>query len=115
MPRIAMLLVGLTLAAPQNCRGADGGPPREEDGWLYVARYCPQAGEGIFVATFVGQAGRIGNLQPTGGLQSPAALAIHPNGRFLYATTTWSQPTGESTGGVAAMEVNAAPGILLEI
>lgn len=75
---------------------------------LYVATYSPEHGEGIFVATFDCSSGQLSHLRPTGGLNSPASLVIHPQGNVVYATTVIEDALGNAVGGVIALAIDSA-------
>lgn len=96
----------------------NGGLSAEESNrhrsFLYVATYSPLDGEGIFVAPVTADGG-LGTLRPTGGLKSPAALVIHPRGKFLYATTLMADADDKLTGGIVAFAIHADTGELREI
>jgi 6-phosphogluconolactonase len=77
---------------------------------VYVGTYSPKEGEGIFHATLDARSGVLGPLRPASGARSPAALAIRPGGRFLYATTLVPDEQGKPTGGVAAFSLDEATG-----
>lgn len=89
--------------------------PVQKSTYLYVATYSPQAGEGVFVTTFDLTNGTLGVLRPTGGQKSPAALAIHPGGKFVYATTLIQETPEKSSGGIAALAIDPKTGELREI
>ncbi|MBM3738002.1 MAG: lactonase family protein [Acidobacteria bacterium] len=82
---------------------------------VYVGTYSPKEGEGIFHATLDTRTGVLGPLRPAAGAKSPAALAIGPGGKFLYATTIVPDEQGKPTGGVAAYAIDGATGALREI
>lgn len=103
-------LEGVTCCEPLS---AADSPPKATV--LYVATYSPQDGEGIFVATFDSSLGQLGRLRPTGGLKSPAALAIHPKGSVVYATTLIQETPEKATGGVVALAVDPQTAELREI
>lgn len=94
--------------------GADAGSKRPS--FIFVATYSPRDGEGIFYAEFDPRNGSVGDFQPTGGARNTAALALHPGGKFVYATTPAAYPDQEKAkGGVAAFEINEATGALHQI
>ncbi|MFN0165365.1 MAG: lactonase family protein [Bryobacteraceae bacterium] len=91
------------------------GGPSPDVTRVYVGTYSQKEGEGIFLATFDARSGVLGPLRPASGARSPAALAIRPGGRFLYATTLVPDEQGKPTGGVAAFAIDEATGELREI
>ena len=108
-----MLLIALAILAHAPAWAKDARP--RQPVCLYVATNSPRDGEGVFVATFDQGRGRLGELRPTGGLKSPAYLAIHPRGGVVYAPTKLSGNNAASSGGVVALVRDAETGALREI
>lgn len=111
--RFLIALALLVIAARNQLLFAD--ESERKPGFLYVATYSPKAGDGIFVAKYDRESGRVGTLRPTGGAGTPAALALHPGGQFLYATTLIKDAQEKPVGGVAAFAIDSATGELREI
>jgi 6-phosphogluconolactonase (cycloisomerase 2 family) len=61
-------------------------------------------GEGIYVFDQDPATGRLTQLQVIGGVRNPSFLALHPNGRFLYATNSGAA-SGVSSFALRANEV----------
>ena len=97
------------------CESLLGEEPARKSVFLYVATYSPQAGEGVFVTTFDSTNGTLGVLRPGGGQKSPAALAIHPSGKFVYGTTLIQESPEKSSGGIVALAIDPQTGELREI
>ncbi|MDA0836012.1 MAG: lactonase family protein [Planctomycetota bacterium] len=107
---IALLLLTLSLVANDLLADDDANGLR-----IYVATYSPVDGEGIFVADVNAKQGTIGPLRATGQLKSPAALAVHPTGQYVYATMLITDSQGAAVGGIAAFAVDRKTGELTEI
>jgi 6-phosphogluconolactonase len=80
---------------------------------VYIGTYTNNAGsKGIYVYRFDP---KTGNLEP-GGLAAetanPSFLALHPNGRFLYAVSETSNFNGEKSGAVTAFSIDRGTGRL---
>ena len=103
------------LGGVTRCESLSAADSPQKDAVLYVATYSPEDGEGIFVATFDSSLGKLGRLRPTGGLKSPATLAIHPKGSVVYATTLIQETPEKATGGVVALAVDPQTAELREI
>ncbi|NQU40802.1 MAG: lactonase family protein [Lentisphaerae bacterium] len=82
------------LAAALAAGTAGAGPER-----VYVAT---EASKGIYFAALDGDEGGLSPPLLAAELAAPGFLAIHPNQRFMYATT--QMPGGK--GGVAALRIN---------
>jgi 6-phosphogluconolactonase len=105
---VATLTAAVVFAAPASNSGKylfyvgtytnDGGKPTESKG-IYAYRYDANTGE----VTSLGLAAETTN---------PSFLAVHPNGKFLYAVNEVSNYNGPNSGGVSAFSVDRATGKL---
>jgi 6-phosphogluconolactonase len=90
-----------------------GRASREERELLYVGTYTDdKRTEGIFLVRFDT---RSGALQLEHGVEAgpnPSFLAIHPNGRVLYAVNEIDQRNGKATGAVCAFAIAPDDGAL---
>ena len=80
--------------------------------FLYVGCYTDDSPVGICVFDASDPAGRLAVSSQVEGIEHPSFLAIHPNGRVLYAVSEISSPEG---GGVIAYSVHAPDGSLTMI
>ncbi len=110
-----LLLAVVGLNGVTCCEPLSAADAPQKAAVVYVATYSPQDGEGIFVATFDASLGKLERLRPTGGLKSPAALAIHPQGSVVYATTLIQETPEQAVGGVVALAVDPETSELREI
>ena len=79
----------------------------KDDVIVYVGTYTGPKSKGIYAWRF-----RDGNLSPLGAVgetPNPSFLAIHPNGRFLYAANE------QRDGSVTGFSIDKASGKLTEI
>lgn len=93
-----------------------GGQASRDGALLYVGTYT-EAGrsDGIH---FVRMDPRSGALRRGGAVDAgpnPSFLAIHPNGRFLYAVNEIESLPGRSTGAVSAFSISAGTGALTRL
>src|SRR5215213_11519446 len=83
---------------------------------LYVGTYTHDGrSDGISLIRFDG---RSGQLQPVGSVAAganPSFLAIHPNGRVLYAVNELEQYNGRATGAVSAFAIAGDTGALTKL
>jgi len=86
--------------------------------FLYVGTYTrgPSPGEhrneGIYVFRFDAETGALEGLGATGGPLDPSFLALHPNGRFLYAVGEILDYRGKESGAVYAYARDPVTGTL---
>ena len=72
----------------------------------FIGTYTRTGSKGIYVHRFNTETGE---LIPANSIESenPTFLAIHPNGRFLYAVNEISEYNGESAGAISAYAIDA--------
>jgi 6-phosphogluconolactonase len=109
----AIGVLGLVTASRSSSGSAE---PEAEVEPLYVGTYTEASrDEGIFVLHFDA---RTGALRQTGAVHAganPSFLAIHPNGRALYAVNEVTERDGKPTGTVSAFAVAPESGALTRL
>jgi len=73
---------------------------------VFIGTYTKGEEPGIFSFRMNSQTGELTAIGSTGGVASPSFLAIHPNGKYLYAVSEVSEFNGKPTGAVAAFAIN---------
>lgn len=68
--------------------------------------------KGIYVADFDPASGAVTNVRVAAASDNPSFLAIHPNGRFLYAACEVTDFQGKKEGSVASFAIDAETGSL---
>jgi 6-phosphogluconolactonase len=109
----AISLVGLA-------RGAERRAVRDEaqaDGdLLYVGTYTEGGrSEGIYLVRMDSRSGHLRRVGSVAAGANPSFLAIHPNGRVLYAVNELEQYKGRRTGAVSAFAIERATGALTRL
>lgn len=99
----------LTLASPAGEARADDQPV-----WVYVGTYTSgkSPSEGVYKLEFDANTGKLTPRGAAAKLQDPSFLAVHPNGRFLYAVNELGEFQGAKGGGVSALSLDPATGDL---
>ena len=82
---------------------------------LYVGTYTGPKSEGIYAFRYDDATGKAVPLGLAAKSSSPSFLAIHPNGRFLYAVNETDQWQGKPGGSVSAFAIDPATGKLREL
>ncbi len=72
---------------------------------LYVGSYSPATEPGIHRLTFDPESGVLRRAGSTGGVQNPSFLAVHPQGRYLYAVSETGLASDGLRGSVHAFRV----------
>ena len=101
-PLLATLGLALSVASSANA-----------DSHVYFGTYTNGAGKGIYRARLETATGRLSELQLAVEARDPAFLAVHPNGKFLYAIDERSDPKRDSTpAGISAYALDPTSGRL---
>src|SRR3984957_7053132 len=90
--------------------------PAEQHGKyiFYVGTYTEDGSKskGIYAYRFDADTGQITSLGLAAETTNPSFVALHPNGRFLYAVNEVGNYKGPNSGGVSAFSIDRATGKL---
>jgi len=109
-------VIALGLPITSGARGHDTAPEQAASGtmWLYVGTYThgrtPSAG--IYLLELDLASGHLTTKGVAAKLADPSFLAIHPNRKFLYAVNELDRFNGRRGGGVSALGIDPASGML---
>lgn len=103
--KLPAALVGLALA----------GSVSAEQFLLYVGTYTGSKSEGIYAYRFDSGSGEVTELGLAAKATNPTFLAVHPNGRFVYACNETDKWRDQPGGYVTAFKVEPATGRLTEL
>jgi 6-phosphogluconolactonase len=78
---------------------------------LYVGSYTGN-GQGIYLFSMNTSTGKLTQVKVAAAVPSPSWMAIHPQGRYLYAVNEISNFNGTTSGSVSAFSINRATGDL---
>ena len=114
---ISLFLIALHLTTMSRARGSDMVVPEEVTSgtmWLYVGTYThgKTPSEGIYLLEFDLASGRLTTKGAAARLADPSFLAIHPSRKFLYAVSELDKFNGRKGGGVSALGIDPASGML---
>jgi 6-phosphogluconolactonase len=81
---------------------------------FYVGTYTEEGSKskGIYAYRFDADTGEIAELGLAAETTNPSFVALHPNGRFLYAVNEVGNYRGPDSGGVSAFSIDRATGKL---
>jgi len=81
---------------------------------FYVGTYTEEGSKskGIYVFRFDADSGQTTSLGLAAETTNPSFLALHPNGRFLYAVNEVGNYKGPNSGGVSAFSIDRSTGKL---
>ncbi|HYM12873.1 MAG TPA: lactonase family protein [Bryobacterales bacterium] len=99
-------MVALAAARPRLAPAAPSGPIL-----AYVGAYTPN-GQGIYLFSMDPATGALTQISVAAATASPSWIAIHPNGKYLYAVNEISNFNGTTSGSVSAFSINRANGDL---
>ena len=78
----------------------------------FIGTYTHSTSEGIYVHRFDPDTGALEPVSVATGADNPSFLALHPSGRFIYATSEVEEFEGKSQGALYAYSVDAQSGEL---
>jgi 6-phosphogluconolactonase len=102
------VLVALALALPLVAASALAAPKGPLT--VYVGTYTDTTSRGIYRVTFDPATGTLGEPVLAVETKNPSFLALHPNGRFLYAVGEMGSFEGKKTGAVSAFAIDEKTG-----
>ena len=73
---------------------------------VFVGTYTQTTSDGIYVCRFDGESGGLEPVSVVSGAENPSFLALHPNGRFLYAASEAQEFEGERQGALYAYAID---------
>jgi 6-phosphogluconolactonase len=84
-----------------------------QDSLAYIGTYTSGASKGIYVARYAQESGTLTPIGLAAPSVSPSFLAVHPNGRILYAVNESRRYNGlTNSGSVSAFSINHTTGAL---
>ena len=96
--------------------GASAAPPARPGKYLvYVGTYTNDEGsksKGIYAYRYDAATGQVTPLGLAAESTNPSFVAVHPNGKFLYAVNELANYKGANSGGVSAFSIDRATGKL---
>lgn len=110
LPGLLTLLFGTFFLLASAGRGL---PPLKAKYVVYVGTYTMKtASKGIYAFDFDATTGRLMPMGLAAETTNPSFLALHPNGRFLYAVNEVGDYQGQKSGAVSAFAIDPASGKL---
>ncbi|MDQ3949290.1 MAG: lactonase family protein [Gemmatimonadota bacterium] len=103
---LAASALGLLGIASRATDLPQGGESRPDDELLYVGTYTEgDRSEGIHLVRMDTRSGELRRVGSVNAGANPSFLAIHPNGRVLYAVNEVTERNGKPTGAVSAFAI----------
>jgi len=110
---IAASAVGLVGLARGSESLASGEESQLDGDLLYVGMYTkPGVADGIYLIRMDRRSGKLRRVGSVNAGANPSFLAIHPNGRVLYAVNELEKYNGRKTGAVSAFAIARDTGVL---
>src|SRR3989442_11704484 len=89
---------------------------RTDPDLLYVGTYTENTrSEGVYLVRMDRRSGELLQVGSVNAGANPSFLAIHPNGRVLYAVNELVQYKGRAAGAVSAFTIERATGALTRL
>ena len=111
----ALLVAVVALILPQAAVLESQGAPKPAVGgdcYVYVGTYTNKGSEGIYLCRLDTTAGKLTALGLAAKVPDPSFLAIHPDGRHLYAASEIFNFEGKKSGAANAYELDPHTGSL---
>lgn len=102
--------LGLSLLSPFFAMETKAAAPREY--LVYFGTYTGPKSQGIYRARLDVASGRLSPAELAAEADTPAFLAVHPNGKFLYAIDESADPVRKPGRGISAYRLDPATGNL---
>ncbi len=83
--------------------------------WVYFGTYTGAKSKGIHVAEYDSATGKVGTPRLAAEMPNPTFLAVHPNGKLLYAVGEVPTFDGKKGGGLRGYSINSATGDITPI
>src|ERR1041384_8586872 len=77
-----------------------------EEAWTYFGTYSRGKSKGIYISRFDLKTGVLSTPELAAEGENPSFLALHPNGRFIYAANEISEFKGDKAGSVSAFAID---------
>ena len=103
MRSVLSLLLSVVLPASVSAR----------EFFIYFGTYTGAKSKGIYVSRFDADTGTLGEPELAAETRNPSFLALHPNGKLLYAVGELSEFQGKRAGAVSAFSLDAKAGRLM--
>src|SRR4051812_19499403 len=104
----SLRLIALALSFCTSLLAADS----SAEYWTFFGTYTGAKSKGIYAAKFDTRTGKFGAPQLAAEMTNPTFVAVHPNGKWLYAIGEVGNFSGKKSGSVAAFSIDAASGKL---
>ncbi len=82
---------------------------------VYFGTYTGGKSKGIYVSRFDGRTGKLGEPALAAETSSPSFLAIHPDGKHLYAVNEVADFQGKRSGAVTGYSIESSTGRLSQL
>ncbi len=102
-----LFLRGLTTLAAALAMGRAPQAEAADAYTVYVGTYTGAKSRGIYAFEFDAATGRAGEVKLVAETPNPSFLALHPNGKVLYAVNEVNEVNGEKGGGLSAFKLEA--------
>jgi 6-phosphogluconolactonase len=113
---LAVSAAGVLSVATGTARPARREQVQPESELLYVGTYTEgKREEGIFVLRLDTRTGQLQRVSAVSAGANPSFLAVHPNGRVLYAVNEVTERDGKASGGVSAFSIAPESGALTRL
>ena len=109
---VLLILIGVATSCTREEVGTMEQPESGGDLLVFFGTYTRTDSQGIYTYRMDPESGALERLSVVSGIENPSFLALHPNGRYLYAVSEIAEFEGRKTGTVSAYSIDSASGQL---
>ena len=104
---VPVTTLALAILSPHADAAEKAASPAPTQFRAYVGTYTGKKSQGIYTFTFNAATGETGKPELAGEAVNPSFLAIHPDGKHLYAIGEVAEVAGKKGGGVSAFAIQS--------
>jgi 6-phosphogluconolactonase len=102
----------LTAVLPAGAEAQDASLAKQR---VYLGTYTGPNSKGIYLAEFDATTGKLSEPKLAGETVNPSFLALHPDGKHLYAVNEVGEFLGKKAGGITAFSIDEKTGLLTQL
>src|SRR5687768_5139252 len=107
---LAFLAIGMLTSS--SLIGADESASKQR---VYLGTYTGAKSKGIYACEFDAATGKLSEPRLVAETVNPTFLALHPNGKQLYAVNEVAKFLGKDAGGITAFAIDEKTGDLKQL
>ncbi|QDU30922.1 6-phosphogluconolactonase [Anatilimnocola aggregata] len=107
--KFSLILSLLVLVSATAIQAADDATPAKQR--VYLGTYTGAKSKGIYLSEFDADSGKLSEPKLVAETVNPTFLALHPDGKHLYAVNEVGEFLGKKAGGITAFSIDEKGGL----